>query len=227
MFDIKFRNEMKHHVTEFDLIGLRQRMTAVAKRDPYAGENGIYTIKSLYFDNCYDKALIEKMSGYEKREKFRIRYYNDDTSFIRLEKKSKISGMCLKDSCSITEEEVQKILENDISWMQFSDRELITELWAKMKYQLLRPKNTVIYEREAFIYPPGNVRVTIDSNIRGESDVLNFLNKENGSLKTFSPSILEVKWDEFLPQIIRDAVQLGTASTSNFSKYAATRISAF
>lgn len=224
---MKFRNELKHHVTEFDLIGLRKRLQLVATHDSHAGENGLYTIKSLYFDNCYDKALIEKTAGYEKREKFRIRYYNDNTEFIRLEKKSKISGMCLKNSCPITYDEVRKIINNDISWMQYSEHELITELWAKMHYQLLRPKNTVIYEREAYIYPHGNVRVTIDENIRGENDVTHFLEKEHSSLRLFTGSILEVKWDEFLPQIIRDAVQLNTVKSSNFSKYAATRFNAF
>lgn len=224
---MKFRHELKYHVTELDLIGLRQRLKTVADKDPHTDENGIYTIKSLYFDNCYDKALLEKMAGYEKREKFRIRYYNDNTDFMRLEKKSKINGLCLKNSCPITAEETKRIINNDISWMRYSEYELIKELYAKMHYQLLRPKNTVIYEREAYIYPLGNVRVTIDSSIRGESDVTRFLERESGSVHLFANTILEVKWDEFLPQIIRDAVQLGTVTTRNFSKYAATRFSAF
>lgn len=225
---MKFRNELKHHVTEFDLIGIRQRLQVVADRDAHANSKGIYTIKSLYFDNCYDKALVEKVAGYEKREKFRIRYYNDDTSFVRLEKKSKISGLCLKNSCPITKEQVDRIINNDIAWMQFSEEELITELWAKMQYQLLRPKNIVIYTREAYIYNPGNVRVTIDSDIRGESNITRFWDKDDVALKLFPMSILEVKWDEFLPQIIRDIVQLNTnVQSKNFSKYAATRFSAF
>ncbi len=225
---MKFRNELKHHVTEFDLIGIRQRLRIIADRDIHAMDDGTYTIKSLYFDNCYDKALVEKVAGYEKREKFRIRYYNDDTSFIRLEKKSKINGLCLKNMCPITKEQVDRIINNDISWMQFSEEELITELWAKMQYQLLRPKNIVIYTREAYIYKPGNARVTIDSDIRGESDISRFWDKDDVALKLFPMSILEVKWDEFLPQIIRDIVQLNTnVQSKNFSKYAATRFSAF
>ncbi len=225
---MKFRNELKHHVTEFDLIGIRQRLQLVADRDTHANSNGIYDVKSLYFDNCYDKALVEKIAGYEKREKFRIRYYNNDTSFIRLEKKSKINGKCLKISCPITREQVDRIIENDISWMQSSNEELIVELWAKMQYQILRPRNIVIYKREAYIYAPGNVRVTIDSDIRGQSDITRFWDTDDEAIKLFSRSILEIKWDEFLPQIIRDAVQLNTdVQSRNFSKYAATRINAY
>ena len=224
---LDFRNECKHYVTEHELIGLRQRLLAVAQRDRNAGDSGIYTIKSLYFDNCYDKALSEKNSGIDKREKFRIRYYNDDTSFIRLEKKSKIAGMCLKQSAKLTYDEVLSILRGDTRWMQFSSDELICELWAKMQYQLLRPKSVVVYDREAFIYPPGNVRVTIDSNIRGSEFISNFFNMNDVNLKLFTMKILEVKWDAFLPQVIRDIVQLNDVKTSSFSKYAATRFSAF
>ena len=224
---MKFRNELKHHVTEFDLIGIRQRLQLIAERDIHAADNGLYTVKSLYFDNCYDKALTEKAAGYSKREKFRIRYYNNDTGFIRLEKKSKISGMCLKDSYPVSKEQVDRIINYDISWMEFSGVELITELWAKMQYQLLRPKSIVIYKREAYIYAPGNVRVTIDSDICVGNDITQFFNKSNTSIKAFSMSILEVKWDEFLPQIIRDAVQLSNVKSSNFSKYTAARFNAF
>lgn len=224
---MKFRNECKHHVTEFELIGLRQRLNAVAKRDRFSTGNGGYLIKSLYFDNCYDKALNEKIMGVTNREKFRIRFYNNDTSYIRLEKKSKINGLCLKQGAQLSVEQVQAILDGKISWMRNADDELICELWAKMQYQMLRPKNIVVYDREAYVYEPGNVRVTIDSNIRGSDNIHRFLRGDEADLKLFNQIILEVKWDEFLPQIIRDVVQLNDVKTSNFSKYAATRFSAF
>ncbi len=224
---MKFRHEYKHYVTEFELIGLRQRLNAVAKRDRFSNTDGSYLIKSLYFDNCYDKALNEKIMGVANREKFRIRYYNNDVSYIRLEKKSKINGLCLKQGAQLSPERVQAILDGESSWMKNDDDELICELWAKMQYQMLRPKNIVVYDREAYVYEPGNVRVTIDSNIRGSDNVQRFLSADELDLKLFNQIILEVKWDEFLPQIIRDAVQLNDVKTSSFSKYAATRFSAF
>ena len=221
---MKFRNEYKHYVIERDLIPLRRRLAAVMERDRYTDSDGGYLIKSLYFDNCYDKALAEKLFGMGKREKFRIRYYNDNKDFIRLEKKSKIGDKCLKQGTELTEEQVQKILNNDIRWMIATQDELIRELWAKMQYQMLRPKSIVVYDRQAYVYEPGNVRVTIDSNIRGSNNVQGFLDKDTVMLQTFRPSILEVKWDEFLPQVIRDIVQLDDARTSSFSKYAAIRL---
>ena len=202
-------------------------MSLIAQRDKNADETGIYRVNSLYFDNCYDKALVEKNYGLEKREKFRIRYYNHDLEFIRLEKKSKISGMCAKQSVRLSAAQTQAILDGDIAWMRTSQEELICELWAKMQYQLLRPRNVVVYEREAFIYPVGNVRVTIDTDIRGINDGRLFLRPDAVALHLLHLNILEVKWDEFLPQIIRDAVQVENVKTNSFSKYAATRFSAF
>ena len=221
---MKFRHEYKHQINLADVYGLKTRLNAVAKHDSHAGDDGTYFVKSLYFDNYMDKALREKIDGVNKREKFRIRYYGTDTSFIRLEKKSKINGLCNKISCKITAEECQKIIDGDTQLMKDSEYELMRELYSKMKYQLLRPKCIVAYTRECFVYPPGNVRVTIDTNICGSNNTKEFLNPDLPFLQTYHEAILEVKWDEFLPQIIRDCVQVKSRRSAAFSKYAAIRI---
>ncbi len=220
---MKFRHEYKHKINLSDILQLRPKLNAVMERDTFANADGTYVVKSLYFDNYTDKALREKLDGVDKREKFRIRYYNKDTSLIRLEKKSKINGMCNKESVRITAEECQKIIDGDIGFMLDSGKPLLQELYAKMHYQLLRPKCIVAYTRESFIYPLGNVRVTIDSDICGSYDVNNFLNPDLSFLQLYHTTILEVKWDEFLPQLIRDSVQTKNRNTSAFSKYAAVR----
>ena len=220
---MKFRHEYKHQINLADIYGLRTRLSAVTRHDPHADEDGTYFIKSLYFDNYMDKALREKQDGVNKREKFRIRYYGNDTSFIRLEKKSKINGLCNKISCPVTSEECQRIIDGDVEFMKDSEHELIKELYTKMKYQLLRPKCIVAYNRECFIYPPGNVRVTLDMNICGSNNVKEFLNPDLQFVSLFHNTILEVKWDEYLPQIIRDCVQVKSRRSAAFSKYAAVR----
>ena len=83
---MNFRHEYKHEINYSDMIALRGRLRAVMKPDEN-GADGKYLIRSLYFDNIADKALREKLDGVNNREKFRLRYYNKDTSFIRLEKK--------------------------------------------------------------------------------------------------------------------------------------------
>ena len=219
-----FRHEWKHEITVSDMIALRHRLRAVAKPDPNA-EDGKYHIRSLYFDNLSDKVLREKLDGVNKREKFRIRYYNGDTSLIHLEKKIKLNGLCGKQTALLSVAEAQSIVDGRLDWMQNSDNSLIRELYDKMRCQGLRPKTIVDYTREPFVYAPGNVRVTIDYGIHTGAGCTDFLNPHCVTISTRdAPIILEVKWDAFLPSIIRDAVQLEGRHTAAFSKYAACRI---
>lgn len=219
-----FRHEWKHEINYSDMIILRQRLKAVMKPDKNAVD-GKYFIRSLYFDNISDKALREKIDGVNCREKFRIRYYNGDTSLIHLEKKSKINGLGNKQSTNLSAEEAQKIVDGDLDWMIDCDRPLLQELYSKMKSQGLRPKTIVDYTREPFIFSAGNVRVTLDYDIRTGLYCTDFLNPDCITIPAGNaPIILEVKWDEFLPSVIRDIVQLESRRTAAFSKYAVCRI---
>ena len=222
--ELKFRHEMKHIITPADRLILRQRLNAVATPDPHA-KDGVYEIRSLYFDNINDKALTEKVNGINRREKFRIRYYNGDTGFIHLEKKSKIVNRCNKQSALITAEETQRIVDNDLGWMMESDRPLVRELYTKMRGQGLKPKTIVDYTREPYRYRPGNVRVTFDYDIRTGLQCTDFLNPDCVTVPAGDAGIImEVKWDEYLPDIIRDAVWMPGRRETAFSKYAQCRI---
>lgn len=221
---MNFRHEWKHLINYGDMIVLRSRLSAVMKTDKNAVD-GRYFIRSLYFDTPADTALREKIDGISRREKFRIRYYNFDTSVIHLEKKSKIAGLCSKKSANLTAEQTQKIIDGDIAWMMRSENELIRELHHKMTVCRLEPKTIVDYWRDPFICSSGNVRVTLDYDIRTGLGSKDFLNKECPTVSVpDNPIVLEVKWDDFLPSVIRDAVQLGDRRTSAFSKYAISRI---
>ena len=221
---VHYRHEWKHEISYADLLTVRQRMRAIAQPDPHA-RDGKYLIRSLYFDNLRDKALREKVDGVNRREKFRIRYYNLDPSVIHLEKKSKLNGLGSKYSAGLTAEEAQRIVDGDILWMLDSDQALVKELYCRMVSQGLVPKTVVDYTREPFIFAPGNVRVTLDYDIRTGLDQTDFLNPELITVPAGdAPIILEVKWDAYLPSIIRDAVQLPGVRSGAFSKYAQCRI---
>ena len=160
-----------------------------------------------------------------EREKFRIRYYNGDTSFIQLEKKVKRGGLGYKVSARLTAQEAQRIVDGDTQWMATSGRGLIIELYSKMKSQGLRPSVIVDYTRTPFVYKPGNVRVTIDENIRTGLKCVDFLNPNCVTIPAGDPAmILEVKWDEYLPSVIRRAVHLKGRRCGAFSKYERCRI---
>ena len=220
----KYRHEWKHELNRLDLLMLRQRLRAVMEPDPHAVD-GCYFIRSLYFDNLRDKALREKLDGVNKREKFRVRYYNGDPSVIHLEKKSKRGGLGTKYSAPLSGDETRRILEGDLAWMLNSPHSLVQELYCKMLGQGLRPKTIVDYTREPYIYAPGNVRVTLDYDIRTGLSCMDFLDPDCPTIPAGdAPILLEVKWDEFLPDIIRDIVQLPGRHASAFSKYAQCRI---
>ena len=221
-----YRHELKFEILYADYVAMRTRLSLIMKSDPHVNSDGRYRIRSIYFDNSDDKALREKIDGIAKREKFRIRYYNDDFSFITLEKKMKINDLCLKYDAVITEEECRKILKGDTLWMLDSDNELIKEFYAKMKYQRLKPRVLVSYEREPYIYRAGNVRVTFDSKIRTTLYDQEFLTENVSDINaTDTPEymLLEVKYDKYLPDIIRDIVQMNGARQQAFSKYGACR----
>ena len=221
-----YRHELKYAVTYTDYLTIRKRLRTIMKPDPHASADGLYRIRSIYFDNSNDKALKEKLAGLEKREKFRIRYYNDDLSFITLEKKMKIGDKCLKYDARITEEECRKILDSDIGWMKDHSEGLLQEMYAKMTYQRLKPRVLVSYVREPYIYPPGNVRVTFDSKIRTSLFHREFLTQEVSDISaTDTPGdmLLEVKYDAFLPEIIQDLIQVKGIRQQAFSKYGACR----
>ena len=224
MDGLQYRHEWKHEISYADLLSIRQRLRVIAQADPHA-KDGKYLIRSLYFDNLNDKALREKVDGVNRREKFRIRYYNGDPSLIHLEKKSRLNGLGTKFSARLTAEEAQRIVDGNLDWMMDSGRSLIQELYCKMRYQGMHPKTSVDYTREPFVYGPGNVRVTFDYNIRTGLGCTDFLNPDCITVPApDSGIILEVKWDAFLPSVIRDAVQTPGRRVTAFSKYAQCRM---
>lgn len=219
-----WRHEVKHEINMADMIILRARLSVFMQPDIH-GTDGRYDVRSLYFDNMYDKALREKLNGIGKREKFRIRFYNMDTSFIRLEKKQKRDGFSRKESVPVSIVDVKTLMSTQINRVRESQEALLGELFQKMQSQGLRTKTIVEYTREAFTCENGNVRITFDTDIRTGISPDGFLVPDCVTIPVSEhAAILEVKWDSFLPSVIRDALQLTGRKESSFSKYEACRI---
>jgi len=222
----RYRHELKYFIPYTEYLVLRNRLKLVMKPDPHTGPDGTYQIRSIYFDNGDDKALREKEEGLAKREKFRIRYYNDDFSFITLEKKMKVNDLCLKYDAPITENECRRILKGDTAFMREHPEALCRELYAKMNYQRLRPRVLVSYLREPYICHAGNVRITFDSQIRTSLFDMNFLRdevKDISATDTPTDMLVEIKYDEFIPGIIQDIINIPRLRQQAFSKYVSCR----
>lgn len=218
------RHEWKHQINPQEDLVLSQRLGKLFPRDGNAGPDGAYRVTSLYFDTPYDSALREKLDGVNRREKFRLRYYGSDLSFLRLEKKYKVNGLCGKRSARLTREQAERLLRGDARFLLDSGEALLLELYSKIQGQGLRPKTIVRYDREAFLYAPGNVRITLDRDIRTGLGSVDFLNPGVFCVRAAGPgTVLEVKYDAFLPEIVRMAVQVPGRQAAACSKYALCR----
>ncbi|MCL2152180.1 MAG: polyphosphate polymerase domain-containing protein [Oscillospiraceae bacterium] len=218
------RYELKYYINTSDYAQLRARLRTVAKLDEHAGADGGYMIRSLYFDNYMDKAVVEKLSGLSRREKFRLRYYDGDTSLIRLERKSKANRLCYKESVEITAEQCVSLLAGRYDVLKDPDKPLLMEFYTKIHYQNLRPRSIVDYRREAYVYRAGNVRVTFDSDIRTSNSVAGFLTSALPTIPAASSIVMEIKYDGFIPDIIRDIAHIRWCNETEFSKYVVARL---
>lgn len=219
-----YRHELKHLVSPAEDKILSERLRRLFPQDSHAGPSGTYQVNSLYFDTPDDKALLQKISGVDQREKFRIRYYGDRAEFLRVEKKIKKGGLCSKRSARLTYEQAEKLLSGDIDFLLKSGDGLLIEFYSKIRGELLRPCTIVSYEREAYVFGPGNVRVTLDRKLCTYASYAIFLNLPAGRLEPEpGNTVLEVKYDAFLPDIVRMAVQIPDRKTGAFSKYAVCR----
>lgn len=222
---IQPRHEYKHRINHMDYVLLKERLAVMMQRDIHSDKSGEYIVRSLYFDTPKDKALREKINGIDKREKFRLRRYIGTDDYYLLEKKCKQNGLCFKQSCQLTREEIELILTNNFDWMTLDKHHLVQELYAKTRYEQLRPKTIVEYIREPFTYSVGNVRVTFDRDIRTGLFSTGFLTNQLPLLKTEADLvILEVKYDQFIPEYIVKLLQLDGRKASACSKYAMCRI---
>lgn len=222
----KWRQELKYTVLENESRVTAVRLAAFMDRDTHVGARTEYLIRSLYFDNLYDKVLKEKLSGVAIRDKFRIRYYDFDPNFIRLEKKSKRYSLGHKYQCSMTAAEVERLLNDDWEWMAEADRPLLRELYLKMKLELYRPSVIVDYRREPFTYRHGNVRITFDREIRACKNTAAFFQKDAPTVPVLPDGkcIMEVKYDDFLPDVVNRTVLTTRSKEQAYSKFAACRI---
>lgn len=215
-----WRHEEKYLLGRAEAAQIMQRVQAVMQTDSHY-ENGTYVIQSLYFDDYRYSAMEEKVAGLSEHTKFRIRTYNADPSRISLERKVKKGILTQKKSSLIDVETCARIVTGEVA--QGCDEKTLA-LWSQMRRMGLRPVCVVRYQRRAFVYPQLNIRITFDSQIEYlPPDMFLILEHETKRGKpAISPRevIMEVKYDAYLPHVVRSLTATRQLQTS-FSKYAA------
>ena len=217
----KFRHEFKYMISEGEAAVLESRIAALIPRDPHVGESGVYTIRSLYFDSYDDRCYYENEDGTDPREKFRIRIYNASTERISLECKRKERSKTLKTSCILTPEQCKSLMDGRVPDDIGERQTVLNKLALLMRCELFRPKVIVEYDRTPYIWRLGNVRVTFDRNIRSSAQVERFTEPDifTRPVMPVGQHLLEVKYDEYLPDFIKESLELGTLAQTAFSKY--------
>lgn len=223
----KYRSEWKYCENEATLLVLKQRLSTILKYDSYAGENGKYTIHSMYFDDYKDTCARENVSGEGKRFKYRIRYYNHSSDKLFLEKKEKQNSYCYKRKCAVSLEEYEQLLngrEAEVFWS--TEDPLLKEFCIDIMTKRFKPKVIINYEREAFVEELSDVRVTLDYNISASDEFDRFLDGDYLKIPILEKKkhVLEVKFNDLLPSYIRRALQASTFLQRSFSKYYLGRI---
>ena len=222
--EIKYRNELKYLCSEQQMKLLEIRIRHICRPDPYAGEDGRYTVRSVYFDDYRDSCYYDSEDGVDCREKFRIRIYDGDLSTIFLECKQKVGEKNHKYSCVITEEECRAILGGYFALPVGADA-VLNKFYLMYRTRLYRPKVIVEYERTPFLYGPGNVRITFDRKIAATCRVQDFLEPmiHARPVMPIGTHLLEVKYDELLPGYIYRELQLKNLQRTAYSKYCTAR----
>lgn len=220
--NIPMRHELKHQISFLEDLVLVNKCRKIFHHDAHA-VNGSYMVNSLYFDTFDDSAYKDKINGVNIREKFRIRYYNNDLSYIKLEKKFKKNGLCGKVSTRLSFDQTKALMDQKIDWLIHSNDSLLIELYAKIKNQGLHPASVVTYKREPFVYPYDNVRITFDRYLATTHSIQSFLSI--GSTMPLLPTItvLEVKYDRYLADVVRMILQVNNRRHGATSKYTLAR----
>ena len=216
-----FRHEHKYVVPETVLSALEERTRAVMPADVHAGSDNRYQIRSLYLDDIDNTCYWENEDGTDPREKFRIRIYNCNPERIMLELKQKRHGMCHKVSEPMDLARCQTIMEGNIPAIRQSDGFLMRAFIMRMRTRGLKPVVIVTYERDPFVWREGNVRVTFDRNIRSSVDFGRFFDLRLASRPVLGlgTNMLEVKYDELLPDFLNAMLQTSLLRATSFSKY--------
>ena len=218
--NLKFRHEIKYLINECDKEIIRQKISPVLALDEHTN-NRQYHVRSLYFDDYSGSAYDDKINGHLVRKKYRVRVYDYNSNQIKLECKFKRDAYIHKVSAPLTKEEYYKIINNDFDFLLRREENLCKQFYFECVSRVMRPKVIVDYEREPYILEAGDVRITFDKNIRGISPWFDIFDDNLPSRHALEPGklVMELKFTEFLPEIVKNSLASRSIEMSAVSKY--------
>ena len=216
-----YRHEYKYLISAADAKLLKLRLKHIMQPDPHTGPSGRYTIRSLYFDDLAHSAFYEKADGICLRSKYRIRIYNYTLKSIKLEKKEKLGNLTRKTAQTIQRSDAKALQRREVP-ETLENGDLLDELWLKIRSEGLRPMVLVDYDRTPFVCADGNTRITLEENLRTRPYCANLVASPAAMMPVLEKGqvILEVKFDDFLPSYLADALRDIPKANLAISKFA-------
>lgn len=217
-----FRKELKYVIYQHEFAQMRPQLNALMMRDAHGDDFG-YPVRSLYFDSLYDKDFYDTVDGNLKKSKIRLRIYGPDSP-IKLELKQKEGSESLKRSLSLSRGEAELMQVCDYEFLCRRPEPTARTIYMQLIQGAYQPKTLVEYDREAYVYPAGDVRVTFDTGMRATASAWDLF-AQRAPWTTLAPAgtgVLEVKYSSFLPSFLKGIVETGRLNMAN-SKYVQAR----
>jgi hypothetical protein len=193
-------------------------------------EKGFYPIYSVYFDTEDWQAYSAKMAGLQHRKKFRIRTYHDDPEKdepVFLEVKEKFGNRIYKRRMPLNFNDAKDFTEK-FKRLRI-DNPIYDEWQREIARNRIKPKLLNYYLRRAFWSPnfPG-LRITIDRDVSyTRTNDVNFRKPMSKVDWARGKSVLEIKYDNFLPMFVISIIRRYNLTTQPVSKYADSVLSSY
>lgn len=223
MLDV-LRKEIKYTISPYTERILATRLGSVMDKDVHNNDRG-YMVRSLYFDTMDNQDFFDKSDGIEFRKKIRLRIYDVNSNFAKLELKEKQNTVQRKRSLLVDRQEAEALISGDYQCL-WEKGDFGKELYTKMMSEHYHPVCVVQYQRQAFICKTNDIRITLDRQLMSNEGNYNLFD-ENMQLYPVDLSgsvTLEVKYNHFLLSYIKDIISITDKISTSSSKYCRSRI---
>jgi len=219
------RNEKKYLISMATMMNIDSMLGIIMKEDENNGSNG-YIVRSLYFDDLSDRDFEDKVDGLDNRQKIRLRIYDPNSNYCKLELKEKSGLNQRKRSLTVNKEQAYALINRDFSVLKNFKEPLAKWLYVFMTVNCYYPKCIVEYRRKAYIHDANNIRITFDTNIKA-TELSHDIFDDNLNLypiTSIGENTLEIKYDNFLFSHIKEIINDYNLFQLSNSKYCRARM---
>lgn len=216
-----YRHELKYFTSFTNQKVLSELFRSTLTPDPNGNVDNEYWIRSLYFDTIENDDFYDKEIGLKTRKKIRLRIYDVDQPWVKLEIKNKDEQYMLKETASLNRKETRALIDGDRDFLLGAGNRTRNRAYYFMTRDIYRPAVIIDYEREAYVGSLQDIRITFDKNIRAgyvDFDIFNpHLNME--PVFEYPTMVVEVKYNRFMPTWITDILAAFHCERYAVSKY--------